>query len=1115
MSDENRRHTALGVARERFIEGLARKAAELKGAVALLVASPDSERPREEMRRRLHALYASAQVFRMQPLADVLEDCLKRLDASRDEGRALTQDDLDALASLAVSLPRIGAEAESSPRPSAAPPAPVRRSEPLAAISVTPAEPPARARTDAVVVSRPASVVPAAPGEPPNALRVAETTAIAGPDTSAVVSVLVVEGSEAQARIRAALPAATYEVIGTAAPDEGLRLARSGAPDVILASRAALVRGDGEFVARLRADLLTDFIPVILLAPPGTAVDPIAARGLGADDVVGLPVDPPLLVRAIARVLGSDAPAGVRPLGDATLGQLAERLAQEVRDGLAGAAEIGGDLPVPLGDGAEVLAAAWAAIARVRAHVAARSGGRVRFRDPPRRGAPAVLALTDGEDALADDATEVSLDGRRALVVDDDPAVVWFFSGLLREAGATVREASDGREALARLRAERADVVISDIVMPHLDGFGLCRALQRDPALEGVPVILLSWKEDLLQRMRDLQAGASGYLRKESGATQILARVRDALRPLARLEAQLRAGGEVRGSLERIGVSTLLRTVASVCGDARVTVRDAWNLFEIDLRGGELVHLTRTATDGSFARGEVALRQLLGASAGRFVVAPGEPSGRITFHDPLDVLLERGTQQLGALVDAVSGPGLPLADRVELDEDVLAPLLRTSPAPSRALIERLRGGESPRALVVSGEHAPQDVEAVLVDLARRGALRSVRGHQGEDRVAEALAARLAELQSARAVRALPASPALSLPPPPVDPTALPSAVSAATEPVAEATLPGTLPSPGAPPNGDGAASEEPGTPEAGAGFGASEYPPASEEDVTSGSLYPEPLRDDAIAAAPPEAHDTLRMERKPRAPVASDEGGGDEAVGEDAAGEYDAADDHSRSEDVEAPADAATDDDAKFFGGGSPADEERALEAPEGEPHVSTGPSGALWLVILGSLAVLGFFGYRAWYDGTLARLLGVEPPALDAPEANPRVDAGAAVPTSAAAPGDAGRPGEIDAGSVAAPVAAPVAALASPVDPLRFGRVVPGIADTTVTVADGEGLLVVEAGEGAPAIVSVDGVERGRAPLKLPVPAGQHEISFRRGEETRYRFLNLRAAHTHTVTPP
>jgi DNA-binding response OmpR family regulator len=1090
MSDEHRKHTALGVARERFIEGLARKAAELKGAVALLVASPDSERPREEMRRRLHALYASAQVFRMQPLADVLEDCLKRLDASRDEGRALSQDDLDALASLAVSLPRIGAEAESSPRPSAAPPAPLRRTEPAAPVSVVPAvEPLARARGEAVIVARTENIVSAPPvarpAEVSTALRVAEPAAIAAADASAVVSVLVVEASETQARIRAGLPASTYEVIGTAAPDEGLRLARSGAPDVILASRAALVRGDGEFVARLRADLLTDFIPVILLAPPGTAVDPIAARGLGADDVVGLPVDPPQLVRAIARVLGSDVPGGVRPLGDATLAQLADRLAQEVRDGLAGAAELGGDLPVPLGDGAEVLAAAWAAIARVRAHVAARSGGRVRFRDPPRRGAPAVLALTEGEDALADDATEVSLDGRRMLVVDDDPAVVWFFSGLLREAGATVREASDGREALALLRAERADVVISDIVMPHLDGFGLCRALQRDPGLEGVPVILLSWKEDLLQRMRDLQAGASGYLRKESGATQVLARVREALRPRARLEAQLRAGGEVRGSLERIGVSTLLRTVGSVCGDARVTVRDAWNLFEIDLRGGELVHLTRTATDGSFARGEGALRQLLGASAGRFVVAPGEPSGRITFHEPLDVLLERGTQQLGALVDSVSGPGLPLADRVELDEDVLAPLLRTSPAPSRALIERLRAGESPRALVVSGEHAPQDVEGVLVDLARRGALRGVRGHQDEDRVAEALAARKADLQTARAARALPPAPARALPPPPEEPA--PRASSDALAPDAEATSPGALPSPAEPPSLESVSA-----------VGASEYPPASEDDVTSASVYPEPFHDVAPAEVAAEASDTLRMERSPGPDPSSDEASGEDESAEDGSTNDGRADDDA-SDDANPFAATARDDDAMADG--------KAAE----EPPVPTGPSGALWLVILGSLAVLGFFGYRAWYDGTLARLFGVEPPALEAPEPRARVDAGTPAPTPVAAPGDAGQPLAVDAGQPPPSAAAPEI----PVDPLRFGRVTPGIAGATVTVAADEGLLVIGAGEGEAAIVSLDGLELGRAPLQRAVPAGQHELSFRRGEETRYRFLNIRAAHTHTVTPP
>ncbi len=1126
MSDDHRKHTALGVARERFIEGLARKAAELKGAVALLVASPESERPREEMRRRLHALYASAQVFRMRPLAEALEACIVRIDAARDEGRALTQDDLDVLASLAVSLPRIGAEAESSPRPSAPPPA-VRRVEPAADAPApivrlgvpTPASL-ARIRTEtrAVVREAPAPVAVAPPVVPrpveTAALRVAEPAAIAHTDvdSGALVSVLVLDGADVQAQIRAALPAATYEILGTASPEEALRLARSSAPDVVLVDRAALVRGAGEFVARLRADLLTDFIPVVMLAPPGMAPDPIAARGIGADDVVAKPVDPPLLVRAIARVLGSDAIGGVRPLGDATLAQLADRLADEVRAGIAGSAEAGADLPVPLGDGAEVLAAAWSAIARVRAFVAARSGGRVRFRDPPRRGGPAVLALTDGDDALADDhATEVSLDGRRIVVVDDDPTVVWFFSTLLREAGAAVHEATDGREALAQLRAERADVVVSDIVMPQLDGFGLCREIQRDPALEGIPVILLSWKEDLLQRMRDLQAGASGYLRKEAGATQILARVRDALRPRARLEAQLRAGGEVRGSLERIGAQTLLRTVAAVCGDARVTVRDAWNLFEVDLRGSELVHLTRTATDGSFARGEGALRQLLGATAGRFVVAPDGTPARAMFRDPLAVLLDRNTRQLGALVDAVSGTGLPLADRVELDEDVLALLARTSPAPSRALIERLRAGESPRALVASGELAPQDVEAVLVDLARRGALVGVRGQQGEDRVAEALAARASMPDTPLASRAR--LPAASAPALPLRVPALPAALvagSPSTEMVA----------PAAPPDAPPAAAlvEQDELPTSPGDVPVPVEPLADPADVTSASEYPMALASGfpapsasgvAVAAETPSMFEpaiaSLSEYPTARPPVAEDADAEDASAGPSTVDE--------RAHAHEGPAEAAdADHDAD-----ADAESEDATATPHAEaPAAAAGPGGTAWLIILGSLAVLGFFGYRAWYDGTVARLFGLEPPGYEA-DAPPPADAPAggerAVPTVGASRStvpDGGGADSADAGTAVAP-----STVETVVDPLRFGRVEPGIRDVSVTVGSDEGLLVVEAGSGGAAVVVLDGRELGPAPLRVAVSAGQHELSFRRGEEASYRFLNVRAAHTHTVTVP
>ena len=1137
MSDGNRKDTALGVARARFVEGLTRKAMELKGAVALLVAAPGSDRPREEMRRRLHALYASAQVFRIEPLADALKECIQRIDASRDQKRALSQDDLDALATLSSTLPTLGAVSESSRRPSAPPPASTRA--PAFGAGYRSASPPGRAaETSSAPAARGAEVAPdqqwddvvtrkgdasellaedtldtditmagvraplpqAAPrgGSPNRAASVAPVrtemrapsqraasqrapgtlaaqSRAAAPSLAgtgaygAVVSVLVFDASESQAQIRGALPVDTYEVLASASAEEALRLARSSSPDIVLAERSAIARAGSDFIARLRNDPLTDFVPIILLVPPGTAVDPIAARALGADDAIAKPVDPQALIRTIARAIGATgSTAGIQALGDLTLEQIAERIGREIRDGLAGSVESGSEVSVPLGDGSEVLAAAWSAIARVRAHVAARSGGRVRFRDLPRRGGPAVLALVDDDDAAADEAaTEVSLDGRRILVVDDDPAVVWFFAGLFREAGAEVIEAADGREALAQLRAHRADVVISDILMPYIDGFALCREIQRDPALEGIPVILLSWKEDLLQRMRDLQSGASGYLRKEAGSAQILSRVRDVLRPRARLEAQLRSGGEVRGSLERIGIQNVISTVAQVTRDARLTVRDAWNLFEIDVRGGNLVHLTRTATDGSFARGDAALLQLLGATAGRFTVVASDSPVRAMFREPLDTLLERGTHRLGALVDAVSGTGLPLADRVELDEDVLAPLLGTSPEPSRAVVERLRRGESPRALIVSGEVAPQAIEAVLVDLARRGALLGVRGAAEEDRVAEAYAARTDT----------PGVVHTSAPKPSTPPAAKRAPIDDDDEPEVQTSEDSSTPSdPGL---------DWLGVEENTADIVAATHQLTREKAQVDGapSMPSDLLDEDSL---PPAEPITLTSPRPTPPTTAS-------------------ARPPAKAESVK-PADVVA------------APVAAVVTAPVSAAE-ARGPSATVWLVILASLGVLGFFGSRAYDDGTLHRLLGIGAPAIEEPTTEPPVasdDAGSTeAPATEAPAADAALDAETeiaDAATAAAP-RAPGRELTA--DELRFGRVEAGITDTSVTVTAAQGLLVVEIGAAGPAQVFVDDRDIGAAPLRLALPAGPHEISFRRGEDSSFRFLNIRAAHTHTVATP
>ncbi|MFW6050409.1 MAG: hypothetical protein ACODAU_04500, partial [Myxococcota bacterium] len=128
MADGTKQDTALGLARARFVEGLERRAKELREAIGQLRETPDADRPREEMRRRLHALFASAQVFRIGSLAEALNEAIGRLDAARDGERPLSPEDLEVLSALADGLPGLGggggtgeAGAEATP-PAAAPP---------------------------------------------------------------------------------------------------------------------------------------------------------------------------------------------------------------------------------------------------------------------------------------------------------------------------------------------------------------------------------------------------------------------------------------------------------------------------------------------------------------------------------------------------------------------------------------------------------------------------------------------------------------------------------------------------------------------------------------------------------------------------------------------------------------------------------------------------------------------------------------------------------------------------------------------------------------------------------------------------------------------------------
>jgi DNA-binding response OmpR family regulator len=126
------------------------------------------------------------------------------------------------------------------------------------------------------------------------------------------------------------------------------------------------------------------------------------------------------------------------------------------------------------------------------------------------------------------------------LVVDDEPDVVFLLAWHLQRAGYDVVTAGNGWEALDRLRAERPDLILLDLMLPDLDGFGVCEIIRRDTATATIPIIILSaWHtqesqqlardfgvleyvtkpfqpDDLLRRIHHLTGGATAGRRSEA-----------------------------------------------------------------------------------------------------------------------------------------------------------------------------------------------------------------------------------------------------------------------------------------------------------------------------------------------------------------------------------------------------------------------------------------------------------------------------------------------------------------------------------------------------------------------------------------------------------------------
>lgn len=144
----------------------------------------------------------------------------------------------------------------------------------------------------------------------------------------------------------------------------------------------------------------------------------------------------------------------------------------------------------------------------------------------PLRGAVAALPAVDA-DAAPEAPVGPAAAGPAAaslLVVDDNPDLLQFVASELASDFA-VTTASDGREALEQIAGRVPDVILSDLMMPGMDGIELCRRLKSDPATASIPLLILTAKHDVSAKIEGLTLGADDYMTKPFNVDELRLRL--------------------------------------------------------------------------------------------------------------------------------------------------------------------------------------------------------------------------------------------------------------------------------------------------------------------------------------------------------------------------------------------------------------------------------------------------------------------------------------------------------------------------------------------------------------------------------------------------------------
>ncbi|KGG79752.1 response regulator transcription factor [Caloranaerobacter azorensis] len=135
---------------------------------------------------------------------------------------------------------------------------------------------------------------------------------------------------------------------------------------------------------------------------------------------------------------------------------------------------------------------------------------------------------------------------KKILIVDDEEHIIELIRFNLETNGYQVITANDGNEALKKIREEKPNLVILDLMLPSIDGIEICKILRKDEETEKLPIIMLTAKSEEIDMILGLEIGADDYITKPFSVRELLARIKAVLRRTQEIQ-------EKRESVLKIG----------------------------------------------------------------------------------------------------------------------------------------------------------------------------------------------------------------------------------------------------------------------------------------------------------------------------------------------------------------------------------------------------------------------------------------------------------------------------------------------------------------------------------------------------------------------------------